>query len=90
MAAFFYFGFAPQDLSAIQGVNKLLPGHLLKIDLKRHITISPILVFEQGLERKKKLKEEEESLEKFGSLLEEAIRQPQSNSETVVSFCQGI
>lgn len=88
LAAFFYFGFSPQDHSVIQGVNKLLPGHFLKIDLRRHITISQFWSLSQELEHKKKLTEEE-SLEKFGSLLEEAIRQPQSDSETVASLLFG-
>lgn len=35
LGAYLHFGYFPQDLSPIQGVNKLLPGYYLKVNLKR-------------------------------------------------------
>lgn len=39
LSSYLYFGFIPQDFSPILDVNKLLPGHALKIDLKGHFSI---------------------------------------------------
>lgn len=39
LSAYFTLGYIPQDLTPIQNVSKLLPGHFLKYDLKQAMSI---------------------------------------------------
>lgn len=77
LASFLYFGFIPQDFSAIQGVNKLLPGHLLKVNLARKVMIEQYWSLSTLFE--KKLSESPEAIYSlFGKHFEEAVRRPLS------------
>lgn len=73
LASYLYFGFIPQDLSAIQGVNKLLPCHYLKVNLKRQSVIGQHWSLSEELNTKAPLSEEE-TYQKLGARLEEAVR----------------
>lgn len=41
IASYFFFGYIPQDMSPIEGVAKLLPGHTLTYDFQGNIQITP-------------------------------------------------
>ena len=41
LASYLYFGFIPQDMTPIKGVNKLLPGHYMLIQLNQNKRILP-------------------------------------------------
>ncbi|MEM1283432.1 MAG: asparagine synthetase B, partial [Chlamydiota bacterium] len=41
ISSYFYFGYTPQDLTPIQNVSKLLPGHLLQYNFNQSKTIEP-------------------------------------------------
>lgn len=73
LASYLYFGFIPQDLSAIHGVNKLLPCHYLKVNLNRQSVIGQHWSFSDHLQIKKPLSKEE-TYEELGKRLEEAVR----------------
>ncbi|MCC5833002.1 MAG: hypothetical protein JJU12_08185 [Chlamydiales bacterium] len=73
LASYLYFGFIPQDLAAIQGVNKLLPCHFLKVDLNRQSVIGQYWSLSKLLQTKKTLSREE-TYEKLGKQMEEAVR----------------
>ncbi|MBT3394364.1 MAG: hypothetical protein HN411_04555 [Waddliaceae bacterium] len=41
IASYLFFGYIPQDISAIEGVNKLLPGYYLLYDFDKNFIIHP-------------------------------------------------
>ncbi len=88
LASFLYFGFVPQDLAAIQGVNKLLPDHYLKVDLKRRSVIRQYWSLSTHLQSKKILSKEE-AYEQLGKRLEEAVRISLPKEGTVGSYLEG-
>lgn len=51
LAAYLYFGYCPQDLTPIKGVNKLLPGHILELNRDRSIHIQSYWSFSSFFER---------------------------------------
>ena len=73
LASYLYFGFIPQDLSAIKGVNKILPGHYLKVDLYRQTMIGQYWSFSEQFAIKKSLSHEE-VYHQFGKIMEEAVQ----------------
>jgi len=73
LASYLYFGFIPQDLSAIKGVNKLLPGHFLKVDLNRQVAIGQFWSLSELLKEKKSL-QPDKAYQELNRLLEESIR----------------
>ncbi len=73
IASYLYFGFIPQDLSPIHGVNKLLPCHYLKVDLSRQPTIGQYWSLGSYLKEPRE-RNEGEIYDKFGSHFEQAIR----------------
>jgi asparagine synthase (glutamine-hydrolysing) len=87
-ASFLYFGFIPQDLAAIQGVNKLLPCHFLKVDLKRQSVIGQYWSLSTLLQSKKLLSREE-TYEQLGKKLEEAVRISLPQEGTIGTFLVG-
>lgn len=74
MASYLNFGFVPQDMSPIQGVNKLLPGHYLKVDLKRRSQIGQLWSLSSSLESPQEMTIKQ-AKEEFGHLLEESVKQ---------------
>lgn len=88
LASFFYFGFIPQDLSAIQGVNKLLPCHYLKVNLNRQASINQYWSL-SGFFQSKTETSKEEAYEELGKRLEEAIRVSLPEEGTIGSFLVG-
>lgn len=63
LAAFFYFGYFPQDLSPIKDVYKLLPGHFLTINLDKQLAIHQYWSLSEKLSQKKQRKFEEYAFE---------------------------
>ena len=51
LASYLYFGFIPQDISPVKGVNKVLPGHFVKVDLGRRQSIDQFWSFSKHLEK---------------------------------------
>ncbi|MFZ0565205.1 MAG: asparagine synthase-related protein [Chlamydiales bacterium] len=88
LASYLYFGFIPQDLSSIQGINKILPGHYLKVGLKRQTLIGQYWSLSKQFELKKTFASEE-IYHQFGELLEESIRVSLPKEELVGSFLLG-
>lgn len=72
VASYLSFGFIPQDLSAIKGVNKLLPGHLLRVNLERKTLVTQYWSFSHFLEKRIAI-DEKSALDKLESKLKEAV-----------------
>lgn len=87
-ASFLHFGFIPQDLAAIQGVNKLLPCHYLKVDLNRQSVIGQYWSLSTLLQTKKSLSREE-TYEQLGKKMEDAIRVSLPSEGKIGSFLVG-
>jgi len=88
LASYLYFGFIPQDLSAIHGVNKLLPCHYLKVNLKRQVVIGQHWSLSDLLQAKKPLTKEE-TYEQLGKRFEEAVRISLPKEGKIGSFLVG-
>ncbi|NGX62275.1 MAG: Asparagine synthetase [glutamine-hydrolyzing] 1 [Chlamydiae bacterium] len=87
-ASYLYFGFIPQDLSAIQGVNKLLPGHYLKINLKRQSSIEQYWSYSKQFSNKTS-HSVDETYHKMGEKMEIATRMGIPHTGNVGSILQG-
>lgn len=74
LASYLFFGYVPQDYSIIQGVNKLLPGHFLKVNLKRQVSIAQYWSYSRFLEENSTLSFEEAE-DRLQLYLEKAIAQ---------------
>lgn len=84
LSAYLYFGYIPQDLSAIQSVNKLLPGHVLTLNLKKNYQLKPYWSLSQTYQTSKACSFSE-TCDTFGSLLLSQIKQSTSHEG-----CSGI
>lgn len=73
MSAYLYFGFVPQDFSIIEKINKLLPGHYLKIELNRKWQIIPYWSLSHFYAKKSSFSEEE-YVDQLGNFLEKSLR----------------
>lgn len=82
LASYLYFGFTPQEFSPLMGVNKLLPGHFLKIDLQGKATIVHYWSLMRALEEKQNLEETHEIADALPKSLEK-IDPKQSLKELV-------
>jgi len=72
-ATYLYFGYIPQDLTPIASVNKLLPGHFLKIHLKGQSQIGQYWSLSKKFEQKDQYSQEYAS-DALGDLLEKSIK----------------
>ncbi|MCH9625070.1 MAG: Asparagine synthetase [glutamine-hydrolyzing] 1 [Chlamydiales bacterium] len=88
LASYLYFGFIPQDLSIIRGVNKLLPGHSIHIDLKRQAAIEQYWSLSEAIETPKSTSSEE-AIHLLGELIDSSISQTLSHTETTGTFLSG-
>lgn len=88
LASYLCFGFIPQDLAAIQDVNKILPGHYLKVDLSRQALIGQYWSLSQQYKAKTFLSPEG-VYDQFGKTLQEAFKTSYRDEETVGSFLTG-
>lgn len=52
LSAYLYFGYIPQDMSPIQGINKLLPGYYLEFDSNYQTRINPYWSIDVSLQQK--------------------------------------
>ncbi len=87
-ASYLHFGFIPQDYSPINGVNKLLPCHYVKVDLDRRAVFDQYWSFSRLIKEKKHLKTEE-TYERFGKCMEDAVRISLPEEGEIGSFLTG-
>lgn len=88
LAAFLYFGFIPQDFSAIQGVNKLLPGHLMKINLAKKVVIEQYWSLSSQFEQKQDIPPDA-AYNLLGERFEKAFRSSLSQNAKVGASLAG-
>jgi asparagine synthase (glutamine-hydrolysing) len=72
LSSFLYFGFIPQDLTPISGINKLLPGHFLKVDLNQRWQIEQYWSLSEHF-RKKEIISKNQVYDRLAPLLENSI-----------------
>lgn len=73
IAAYFYFGYIPQDMSPVQNVNKLLPGHYLEFLRSGTKFIHPYWSYSQHF---KNIKMEKQAVvEQLDALLSTAVKE---------------
>lgn len=82
LSSYLYFGYIPQDMSAIQGVNKLLPAHYLQYSFDGNISIASYWSYSSYFEKTSK-SSKDQILENLGHLFEKSIKQslPDDRSE---------
>ncbi|MFN0065902.1 MAG: asparagine synthetase B family protein [Chlamydiales bacterium] len=81
-SSYLYLGFIPQDISIIDHVNKLLPGHYIKVDLKRKLVINQYWSLSKKL-REREPYQKQEAEEKLGSLLESSIKKMAASKPSI-------
>lgn len=88
IASYLYFGFIPQDLSPIEGINKLLPAHYLQYNPDGSKSITPYWSYSthflQNDERPK-----ETVLKELDSLIKQSIAHTLSKNEKIGCFLSG-
>lgn len=88
LASYFSFGFVPQDLSIIHGVNKLLPGHYVKVDLNRQVSIHQYWSLSKHMDAKLPISTEE-AVQKLGKLIDQSICLALPKLESAGALLQG-
>lgn len=71
-AAYLTMGFIPQDMTPIQSINKLLPGHFLRFSLKESKTIHPYWSYSTFFMHRNP-ENHEAAAEELGCLLQKAV-----------------
>lgn len=91
IAAYFYFGYIPQDMSPVKDVNKLLPAHYLEFELSGSKQIQPYWSYSSYFGHKKK--SEKSVMETLDQLLRESVElripQAQKHHEPIGCFLSG-
>lgn len=86
--SYLYFGYVPQDMTTVKGVNKLLPAYYLQYHDDQSITVdsywSYSSFFEKRLPFKKKV-----VVEHLNYLLEESVKSQITSDKTVGCFISG-
>jgi asparagine synthase (glutamine-hydrolysing) len=72
LSSYLYFGYIPQDYSAIQSINKLLPGNTLTISLKRQYQLKNYWSLSQAFMQNKG-DSFEGAMDRFGALLKDKV-----------------
>lgn len=83
-ASFLHFGFVPQELSLIHNVHKLLPGHTIKINLKREFSIGQHYSLSNAYDQNHPMSKEQ-AVEQLGEKMQHAISQVLIPNATVGS-----
>lgn len=73
-ATYLYFGYFPQDITPIQNVNKLLPGHYIQFKLNIGKTIQPYWSYSQ-LFKNRSYKSKDQILSELDALLISSLKQ---------------
>lgn len=81
LAAYLTLGYIPQDLSAIEGVNKLLPAHYLRYSAEKGMSIHPYWSYGSFFLQEKKL-EPKELLHEFDHLLTKSVKERAKPEDT--------
>lgn len=84
-SSYLYFGFFPQDYSAIEGINKLVPGHFLKINLRREMIIEQYWSLSSQLRQREELSFEE-AHQRLGKVLESSINRACRSESKVATY----
>lgn len=85
LASYLFFGYIPQDFSPILSVNKVLPGHCVKVNLLGKSVIHSYWSYSALLEEKQSISEEECS-QKLHLFIEKGIPKPHNDNDTVGTF----
>lgn len=88
IASYLYFGYIPQDLSPIKGVNKLLPGHYLQLNRNHSMTIHSYWSYSSYFENKRE-GGLEGALNELDSLLQSSVNSRLGNTRPVGIFLAG-
>lgn len=73
LAAYMYFGYIPQDMSPIQGVNKLLPGYYMQYHMDKSKSILPYWSYSHYFQSASK-DSPQSSIIKIDEMLQEATQ----------------
>lgn len=87
-ACYLYFGFIPQDLSPIQGANKLLPGHMLLLNANRNFNISPYWSYSSQFQNII-IEDQTTIIETVDSILRKSVAERSANAETIACAISG-
>lgn len=73
LASYLYFGYIPQDMTPIAGINKLLPGHYLQFNFDGSMAITPYWSYSSFFE-KTFTKPKNEIVEYLNTLLKDSVK----------------
>jgi asparagine synthase (glutamine-hydrolysing) len=79
VASYLFFGYFPQDITPIEGVQKLLPGHFIKFNRKGAKTIKPYWSYSSQFAKENALSREEVT-EKLDGFLNDSIKKMSHDS----------
>lgn len=88
IASYLYFGYIPQDLSPMKGVNKLLPGHYLQFNRNRSMSIHSYWSYSSYFENKREQKLDD-ALDEFNFLIQSSVNCRLSPTRPVGAFLTG-
>lgn len=90
LASYLYFGYIPQDLTAIKGINKLLPGHYLQYNRNHSMAIHSYWSYSSFFEKKQdKYRNLDEALVELNHLIRTSIGCRLGNVRPVGCFLTG-
>lgn len=88
LSAYLYFGYIPQDLSPIKGINKLLPGHYLQYNRNHSLMIHSYWSYSSYFENRSE-RDLEGVLDELSALLKHSVGRRLGNSRPVGAFLTG-
>lgn len=87
-AAYLYLGYIPQDISPIQGINKLLPGHYLHFNADHSKVILPYWSYSAQFQHKR-IRTQESVSTHLDSLLKQSVAERMPEQKPVGCFISG-
>lgn len=88
LAAYLYFGYIPQDLSPVKGINKLLPGHYLQYNRNHSMGIHSYWSYSSFFETKREFHFEAE-LDDLSLLIKNAVERRLGKARPIGCFLTG-
>lgn len=88
IAAYFYFGYCPQDITPLKGVSKLLPGYYLELKKDKSLTIEHFWSYSSFFERRY-VAAPETIVSELDTLLKRSVEKHLTPGETIGCFLSG-
>jgi len=89
VASFLRHGYIPAPYCIYQGISKLLPGHLLRIDSKKKCSQIRYWCLEDAVRSGRQIADQEETVERISQQLKQSVRQQMVSDVPIGAFLSG-